>query len=329
MNLRQFQCFWGTYRNNLNTTSAAISLNTSQPNVSKQIRSLESELGIDLFARRGKRIVSLTPAGEAILIVVQDLIKKMDTVKAIADEFHSEATGTLRIATTHTQARYVLPDPIQQFRSRYPDVSLHVNQGTPAQLAELTERGEVDFAIATEGFEHFKNVILLPCYRWNRSIVVPTHHKFANRIAKITIEELAAEDLVTYVFGFAEQSNVAQAFTRANLNPNVVFTAADTDVIKKYVQLGLGVGIIATMAFDAKFDLGLVSIDASHLFEPNVTHIGFRKGVFLRRYMYEFIRLFVPNLTPNLVASVLAASTSAEQTRLVQDISIADRPTHY
>lgn len=324
MNLRQFQCFWETYRNNLNTTSAAISLNTSQPNVSKQIRSLESELGVDLFARRGKRIVALTPAGEAILNVVQDLVKKMDTVRGIAEEFHSESTGMLRIATTHTQARYVLPDPIQQFRNSFPDVSLHVNQGTPAQLAELTERGEVDFAIATEGFEHFSDVILLPCYRWNRSVVVPHDHPFAHRMTKITIDELAAEDLVTYVFGFAEQSNVSQAFARENLSPNVVFTATDTDVIKKYVQLGLGVGIIASMAYDHVTDNGLVAIDASHLFEPNVTQIGFRKGVFLRRYMYEFIRLFAPNLTQRVVSGVLAASTTAEQKSLVQDISVED-----
>ena len=324
MNLRQFQCFWETYRNNLNTTSAALSLNTSQPNVSKQIRSLESELGVDLFARRGKRIVALTPAGEAILNVVQDLVKKMDTVRGIAEEFHSESTGKLRIATTHTQARYVLPDPIQQFRNSFPDVSLHVNQGTPAQLAELTERGEVDFAIATEGFEHFTDVILLPCYRWNRSVVVPHDHPFAHRMTKISIEELADEDLVTYVFGFAEQSNVSQAFARENLSPNVVFTATDTDVIKKYVQLGLGVGIIASMAYDAVTDNGLVAIDASHLFESNVTQLGFRKGVFLRRYMYEFIRLFAPNLTQRVVSGVLAASTTAEQKSLVQDISVED-----
>lgn len=320
MKLKQLEYLLETYNQNLNMSEAARVLNTTQPGISNGIRRLEQELGVELLTRKGKRL-GVTPAGERIVTLARETLQKVESIERAAEEFVHEDRGSLRIATTHTQARYVLPIHIQNFRQKFPHVSLHISQGTPAQLAELTLNGEVDFAIATEGFEHFTNLILAPCYSWNRSIVVPRDHPLT-RIDKITLSDVAREPLVTYVFGFAGGSSVANAFAAEGLSANVSFTATDTDVIKKYVRLGVGIGIIASMAREQGVDDDLEFLDASHLFEPSITHIGMRREVFLRSYMYEFIESFAKHLNRPLMEKVLASTRRDEQSVLLSGFKL-------
>lgn len=311
MKLQQLRYIWEVSRHDLNVSATAQSLYTSQPGISKQVRLLEDELGVEVFARSGKHLTRVTPAGEAILQIVGDILQKVDSIRQVAQEFSDEKKGTLSIATTHTQARYALPPAINEFIKMYPDVSLHMQQGTPMQISEMAADGEVDFAIATEAMSHFSDLIMMPCYHWNRSVVVPKDHPLA-QVSKLTLEELARYPIVTYVFGFTGRSKLDDAFRDRGLTPRVVFTAVDSDVIKTYVRLGLGVGIVATMAFEAEQDSDLVALDASHLFEASTTRIGFRKGTFLRGYMYDFIKLFAPHLTPDVVQKVQACANRHE-----------------
>ncbi|MDF2180797.1 HTH-type transcriptional regulator CysB [Neptuniibacter sp. CAU 1671] len=311
MKLQQLRYIWEVARHDLNVSATAQSLYTSQPGISKQIRLLEDELGVEVFARSGKHLTRVTPAGQAILDVAGEILKKVENIKQVAQEFSDERKGSLDVATTHTQARYALPKTITGFIQEYPDVSLHMHQGTPMQISEMAADGTVDFAIATEAMSHFSDLIMMPCYRWNRSVVVPKDHPLA-QVSRLTLADVAAHPIVTYVFGFTGRSKLDEAFRREGLSPKVVFTAVDSDVIKAYVRLGLGVGIIATMAFEPEVDQDLVALDASHLFEPSTTKIGFRKGTFLRGYMYDFIQRFAPHLTPDVVQKVLACSTRQE-----------------
>ncbi|SEQ69070.1 LysR family transcriptional regulator, cys regulon transcriptional activator [Amphritea atlantica] len=311
MKLQQLRYIWEVARHDLNVSATAQSLYTSQPGISKQIRLLEDELGVEVFARSGKHLTRVTPAGEAILEVAGDILRKVESIKQVAQEFSDEKMGSLDLATTHTQARYALPVTINSFMKNYPDVSLHMHQGTPMQIAEMAANGSVDFAIATEAMSHFNDLIMMPCYRWNRSVVVPKDHPLA-QVSRLTLQDVAQYPIVTYVFGFTGRSKLDDAFSREGLEPKVVFTAVDSDVIKTYVRLGLGVGIIATMAFDEQQDQDLVCLDASHLFEYSTTKIGFRKGTFLRGYMYDFIQQFAPHLTPEVVRQVQACSNRAE-----------------
>ncbi|WP_305792357.1 HTH-type transcriptional regulator CysB, partial [Arhodomonas sp. KWT] len=280
----------------MNVSAAAEALYTSQPGVSKQIRLLEDELGVQIFARSGKHLSHVTPAGGEILDVAQRVLQEVRNINAIAQEHVDESRGSLSIATTHTQARHALPPVVNTFRPRYPNVSLHMHQGTPMQIAEMAARGNVDFAIATEALELFEDLVMMPCYRWNRSIIVPEGHPLCS-VPRLSLEAVADYPLVTYVFGFTGRSKLDQAFSDRGLEPEVVFTATDSEVIKTYVGLGLGVGIMASMAFDPERDRGLVALDASELFEPSVTSIGFRRGTYLRGYMYDFIEAFAPHLT--------------------------------
>lgn len=300
MKLQQLRYIWEVAHNDLNVSATAQVLYTSQPGISKQIRLLEDELGVEIFARSGKHLTRITPAGEAILKVTEEILRKVESIKQVSQEFSDESRGSLSIATTHTQARYVLPSVIDQFMQTYPDVSLHMHQGTPTQIAEMAANGTTDFAIATEGMDHFGDLIMMPCYRWNRSILVPKNHPLAQN-PRPTLEQIAAYPLVTYVFGFTGRSKLDEAFKKRSLTPRLAFTAADADVIKTYVRLGVGIGIVATMAVDLSHDSDLVAIDASHLFAPSVTRIGFRKGTFLRGFMYDFIAGFAPHLTRELV----------------------------
>ncbi|WP_428033330.1 HTH-type transcriptional regulator CysB [Amphritea sp.] len=311
MKLQQLRYIWEVARHDLNVSATAQSLYTSQPGISKQIRLLEDELGVEVFARSGKHLTRVTPAGEAILEVAGDILRKVESIKQVAQEFSDEKMGSLDLATTHTQARYALPQTINNFMKNYPDVSLHMHQGTPMQIAEMAANGVVDFAIATEAMSHFNDLIMMPCYRWNRSVVVPKDHPLA-QVTKLTLQDVAQFPIVTYVFGFTGRSKLDDAFSREGLEPKVVFTAVDSDVIKTYVRLGLGVGIIASMAFDEKQDSDLVRLDASHLFDYSTTKIGFRKGTFLRGYMYDFIQQFAPHLTADVVKQVQSCSSRAE-----------------
>ena len=306
MKLQQLRYIWEVAHHDLNVSATAQSLFTSQPGISKQIRLLEDELGVEIFARSGKHLTHVTEVGESI----------------------NEKEGNLSIATTHTQARYALPAVISDFRTRYPDVVLHMNQGSPTQIAELAAEGSVDFAIATEGLELFQDLVMMPCYRWNRCVVVPADHPLiakAGASGELRLEDVAQEPIVTYVFGFTGRSRLDTAFGRAGLTPNVVLTATDTDVIKTYVRNGLGIGIIAKMALDDAMDADLVGLDASHLFEPSITHIGFRRGTFLRRYMYDFIERFAPHLTRERVDAAIACPTRADREALFADETLPER----
>ncbi|WP_415891341.1 HTH-type transcriptional regulator CysB [Neptuniibacter sp. SY11_33] len=323
MKLQQLRYIWEVARHDLNVSATAQSLYTSQPGISKQIRLLEDELGVEVFARSGKHLTRVTPAGQAILSVAGEILQKVESIKQVAQEFSDERKGSLDVATTHTQARYALPPTITGFMKEYPEVSLHMHQGTPMQISEMAADGSVDFAIATEAMAHFSDLIMMPCYRWNRSVVVPKDHPLT-QVSKLTLADLADQPIVTYVFGFTGRSKLDDAFMKEGLEPKVVFTAVDSDVIKTYVRLGLGVGIIASMAFDERQDGDLVRLDASHLFEPSTTKIGFRKGTFLRGYMFDFIQRFAPHLTPDVVRQVQECSNKSEIDELLSHYQLPD-----
>ena len=320
MKLQQLRYIWEVSKHDLNVSATAQSLYTSQPGISKQIRLLEDELGVEVFARSGKHLTRVTPAGKAILEISGEILQKVDSIRQIAQEFSDERKGSLSVATTHTQARYALPPVINEFIKMYPDVALHMHQGTPTQISEMAADGTVDFAIATEAMSGFSDLIMMPCYSWNRSVVVPKDHPLA-QVSKLTLEDLAQYPIVTYTFGFTGRGKLDEAFRERGLDPKVVFTAVDTDVIKTYVRLGLGVGVIASMAVDAN-DSDLVAIDASHLFEESITRIGFRRGTFLRGYMFDFIEKFAPHLTQDIVEKVQACSGRPEIDELFKDFHI-------
>lgn len=324
MKLQQLRYIWEVARHDLNVSATAQALYTSQPGISKQIRMLEDELGVEVFARSGKHLTHITPAGQAILRIAGDILQQTDTIRRVAMEFRDESRGELSLATTHTQARYALPPVIGRFTDRFPDVSLHMHQGTPMQIAEMAAKGTVDFAIATEALELFSDLIMMPCYRWNRTVVVPEGHPLT-KVAPLTLEALAQYPIVTYVFGFTGRSKLDEAFSGHGLTPKVVFTAADADVIKTYVRLGMGVGIIAHMAVDPNQDKGLITLDASHLFESSVTRIGFRKGTFLRGFMYEFMREFAPHLSRDIVDQAVRCHSKDELEALFANIELPVR----
>ncbi|TVP58178.1 MAG: HTH-type transcriptional regulator CysB [Halomonadaceae bacterium] len=324
MKLQQLRYIWEVAHHDLNVSATANELFTSQPGISKQIRLLEDELGVEVFARSGKHLTRITPAGESIILEAGEILRRVEGIKKIAQEYCHHDRGELRIATTHTQARYALPDVIRGFIAAYPEVSLQLHQGTPSQIAEMAATGAVDFAIATEGLERRQDLIMMPCYRWNRCIVVPREHPLAQQ-RSLTLEMLAQQPLVTYVFGFTGRSKLDEAFNQAGLTANVVFTAADADVIKTYVRLGLGVGIVAHMAYDPVADSDLVALPAGHLFDTSTTRIGFRKGTFLRGYMYDFIERFAPHLNRDLVEAASHRNGKAELEELFQGLEIPTR----
>jgi len=300
MNLRQLRYIKEIVRNGLNVSATAESLYTSQPGVSKQLRLLEDELGVQIFERSGKQLKRVTPAGEAIIAFAERALVEVESIRQVAQEFGDPQAGTLSIATTHTQARYVLPPVIKQFTARYPRVKHQLYQGTPMQIAELVESGTADFAIATEPMEHFEDLVMMPCYNWNRAIITPCGHALCKE-DPLTLEAVAAYPIVTYVFGFTGGSSLDRAFRAAGLTPNVVFTATDAEVIKTYVRMGLGVGIIAKMAYEPGRDDDLCARDASALFDDSTTRIGFRRGTFFRGFMYDFIELFAPHLARDVI----------------------------
>lgn len=321
MKLQQLRYLSAIAKNRLNISAAADSLFTSQPGISKQIRLLENELGVDLFVRNGKHLSSLTPAGQRILTIASQILQQADNIKQVADEYLDGTTGTLSIATTHTQARYALPPVIKKFREAWPKVSLQLHQGTPTQIAEMAASGKVDFAIATEAIELFDDLVMLPCYHWNRCVLVPEGHDLTTK-KKLKIDDVAAHPLVTYVFGFTGRSRLDTAFSSANLTPNVAFTATDADVIKEYVRLGLGVGIVASMAYNPAIDTGLVKLDADHLFTPSSTKIGFRRGMVLRGYMYDFIESFAPHLPRSVVEKAEIIQSEVDISKLLDNVKL-------
>ena len=321
MKLQQLRYICEVAGNDLNISSAAQNLFTSQPGVSKQIRLLEDELGVEVFTRSGKHLTQITPAGQEILKIAHEVLRQVENIRQVSEEYSNPYMGKLTIATTHTQARYRLPPVIEQFRKRYPEVSLHLQQGTPQQIAQMASSGMVDFVIATEAMEHFNNLILLPCYRWNRSVVVPINHPLT-KLSRLSLEDIAKYPIVTYVFGFTGRSQLDDAFNQQGLTPKVVFTATDADVIKTYVKLGMGIGIIAHMAYEPSIDTGLVALDVSHLFASSTTKIAFRKGMWLRSFMFDFMAEFAPHLTRARVEAAILAETLEEREKIFAKVDL-------
>lgn len=324
MKLQQLKYIVEVVNHNLNVSATAENLYTSQPGISKQVRLLEDELGIQIFERSGKHLTHVTRAGEDIIRIAREILSRVEGIKSVAGEHTNPEAGTLNISTTHTQARYALPDVIKGFTRRYPKVSLHMHQGTPTQMSEAVAKGTANFAIATEALHLYQDAIMLPCYHWNRSIVVTKDHPLAKK-STVSIEDLAAFPLVTYVFGFTGRSELDTAFNKAHLTPKIVFTATDADVIKTYVRMGIGVGVIASMAIDKNQDTDLVVIDASHIFGSSTTSIGFRRGTFLRTYMYDFMERFAPHLTRPVVERAISLRSNAEIEEMFKDIELPVR----
>lgn len=321
MKLQQLRYIWQVSCQDLNISAVANSLHTSQPGISKQIRMLEDELAVKIFYRRGKKLTGVTPVGRSILDIARGILDQVENIQNISNEFNDPEQGTLTIATTHTQARYLLPNVIRQFIKCHPKISFNMHQGTPLQIAESVSQGKVDIAIATEALDLFDNLIMLPCYRWNRSVIVPHDHPLASS-KKFTLKQLAEYPIITYILGFTGRAQLDAAFNAQGYKPNIVFTASDADVIKTYVKLGVGIGIVASMAFDPIIDHDLIAIDASHLFPKSVTVIGFRKGVFLRGFIYQFIELFAPHLNKQLVDLAIKKKTAGEIKQLFRDIKL-------
>jgi LysR family cys regulon transcriptional activator len=318
MKLQQLRYIWEVAQNQLNISHTADRLYTSQPGISKQIRLLEEELGVQIFSRSGKQLQQITPAGEKILAETAEILNKVKAIGRIAADYKNEEQGSLSIATTHTQSRYVLPRIIQAFKQRYPRVSLHLHQGTPMQISQMAADGTVDFAIATEGLEHFEGLILMPCFHWNRSILVPENHPLTTATT-LDLEMINQYPLITYLFGFTGRSKLDAAFNKQGLVPNVVVTAADADVIKTYVRSGLGVGIIASMAWEPERDSDLAALDASHLFDYSTTSIAFRRESYLRNYMLDFIEMFAPHLNRENLKQAVACQNSGERAILFKE----------
>ncbi len=296
MNFQQLRIVRETVRRDFNLTDVAAALYTSQPGVSKHIKDLEDELGLELFVRRGKRLLGLTPGGKELIDVIERILLDAQNLKRIADQFGSRDTGHLRIATTHTQARYALPEVIKSFKAEFPRVHLALHQGSPREIATMLSNGEADLAIATEALDKLPDVVTFPCYSWHHAVIVPEGHPLDTG-KPLSLEALAEYPIITYQEGFTGRTQIDQAFAEATLTPDIVLSAIDADVIKTYVELGLGIGIIASMAFHPSRDQGLRLLDAQHLFALNVTKIAVRRGHYLRDFSYRFIERLSPRLT--------------------------------
>jgi LysR family transcriptional regulator, cys regulon transcriptional activator len=305
----------------LNVTAAARVLHTSQPGVSKQIKLLEDELGFQVFEREGRNLTRVTTAGQDVVDHAVRAIEEVENIRRLSADIENEKRGSMSIATTHTQARYVLPDVIKQFRAVYPEVELHLHQGTSEQIADLAAEARIDFSIATGSHELFPSLALLPCYRWHLDVVMPKDHPLA-AVSQPTLRDISEYPIVTYVFSLKGRSSLADHFERAGLKMNVVLTARDSDVIKTYVRLGLGIGIVACVSRSDEEDDDLSAIDGSRLFPEYVTWIGVRRGRLLRGYMYEFIRLFAPHLKRRVVDQALRAKGAAAVEAIFEDVKL-------
>jgi len=319
MKLQQLRYLRAVIDNGLNMTVAAERLATSQPGVSKQLKLLEQELGLSLFVRKGRSLVRLTGEGEQVAHHAARILHEVEAIRGISPHLYSESAGRLSIGTTHTQARYVLPEVIARFRERYPDVTLDLHQGTSEQLAEMADKRQVDFVIASESRQRFPDLVVLPCFLWDRIVLVPENHPLADLDRPPSLEELAAHPLVTYVFNFEGESSLKQAFAARGLDPQVAFTARDADVIKTYVGMGLGIGIVARMAQTVRSQGGLVALETTGLFPRCTTWIGFRRDIALRKYMFHFFELFAAHLDEHMVREALACPTQEEIDKLLGD----------
>ena len=323
MKLHQLRYLAAVAQSGLNITAAAQKLHTSQPGVSKQIKLLEDELGFQIFVREGRNLTRVTPAGQQVIDRALHVLQEVQSIRGLSTELRDEGRGSLSIGTTHTQARYVLPAVIREFRAKYPNVSLNLHQGTSEQLAQMVAQDRIDCAVATGSEQRFASLTLLPCYRWSRVVIVPRGHPLAAG-GRLTYRALSTYPIITYTFSFAGPSSLNEAFARAGFTPNVAITAQDADVIVTYVRLGLGVGIVAPMAVveDAQ-DLAI--LDASHLLPAHTTWLGFRRGTLLRKYMYDFAQLLAPHLERRLVERAHRAATVEETAELFAHLRLPQR----
>ncbi len=304
MNLQQLRYVAEVAQRNLNVSEAARALHTSQSGVSRQISLLEEELGVDVFVRQGKRLVAVTRPGEEVIAIARRMLRDVGALRQVGDEYASGEQGRLSIATTHTQARYVLPHVLSEFMRAHPGVQIELHQGNPTQCCEYVLSGAADLVIATEAIDEYDLLVSLPCYQWNRCLIAPPGHPLLD-VKPLTLEAIADWPLITYDFAFTGGSRVNQTFAERGLTPRVAMSAIDADIIKTYVALGLGVGIVAQMAFDAEQDRGLRALDCSHLFEPSTTRIGLHRNGWLRGYTYTFIQAFAASLTRETVDRAL------------------------
>jgi LysR family cys regulon transcriptional activator len=310
MNFQQLRYVRETVRRNLNITEAANALFTSQPGVSKQIKELEEELGVEIFERRGRRFVGLTEPGKAVVRIVERVLEEAENLKRVGRDFADRESGNLTIATTHTQARYALPSVVAAFRKRYPNVHLALQQGNPQTVAQMVIRGEADIGIATESLDEYPDLLALPGYQWTHVVITPLDHPLAT-LPRLTLEEIAKHPIITYSPEFTGRSHINEAFTARGLALDVVLTAIDSDVIKTYVELGLGVGIIAGVAYDPARDTQLKALDARHLFRVNTTRVAIKRGTLMRGYTYDFIEGFAPQLTRKAVERALTGDAES------------------
>jgi LysR family cys regulon transcriptional activator len=304
MKLQQLRCISQIVQSEFNISKASEVLNTSQPGVSKQIKLLEDEIGIKIFQRNGKRLVGLTEPGELILSSIERILQESNNVKVISEEYIEKDQGTFTIATTHTQARYKLPKVVEEFVKKYPKINLNIHQGNPSQVTEQIIRGEADVGIATESINLSEEIHTIPCYQWNRCIVMPKNHPLT-KAKRITLGDLALYPMITYDYAFTGSTIVSEVFKNANIEPNIMLTAIDADVIKTYVSLNMGIGLIAEMAYDSTTDYPMVSRDVSHLFPLSTTYIGIRRENFLRKYTSDFIRMFIPQTSKKELKKIL------------------------
>ncbi len=324
MTLQQLKYLVAIADSGLNITAAAERLYTSQPGISKQLKLLEQELGVQLFTRKGKSLTAITPAGKDVISRARRIMREVENIRNLASDLSGEQEGTLSIATTHTQARHVLPDVIREFRERYPKINLELHQGTSEQIAELVAANRVDFAIATGSRQLFPGLVLLPCYSWDRIVLVPNGHPLTAS-KELNLRVLAGYPLVTYVFGATGESSLKKAFAQQGLEPNVVFTARDADIIKTYVRMGMGVGIVAPMAYECQDQKDLTALSAAGMFPRVTTWLGFRRDSVLRRYMVDFIALFAPHLTPQLTRKAAQLTTQTEVDELFDEAQLPVR----
>lgn len=321
MTLEQLRFLVAVYESDLNITVAARRLRVSQPGVSRQLRELEDELRFHVFERHGRSLVRMTPAGEAIVERASRILREMKNITRAAAAIGDASEGSLSLGTTHTQARYVLPEVIRSFRSNHPNVRLHLHQGTSEQIAQMVERDQVDFAIVTGSEELFPQLIRLPIYRWHHAVVAPRGHPLATT-GKLRLKHLAEHAIVTYAFSLSGSASLQASFETAGLSLNVSLTARDSDVLKTYVRTGLGIGILASMAIDPTADADLVVLDATHLFDGHTSWLGFRRGSLLTSYMYEFIQLLAPQLSLKLIRRSEAVRNQEELQRVLEGIRV-------
>ena len=328
MKLQQLKYLLAIVDNGLNITAAADRLYTSQPGVSKQLKLLEEELGLQLFSRKGKSLDRVTRAGQQVVVKARKVMDEVEQIRRLAADFYDEQEGTLAIGATNTQARYVLPGIVGKLREQYPKVNLNLHQGTSDQIADMVARNEIDFAIATGESDLFRDLLQIPGYHWDRVILVPNDHKLTKIERNLTIQDIAKYPLVSYVFSFDSETALKNTFAEQGLDANIVFSARDADVIKTYVLMGLGIGIVASMAFEPDDHKNLTPIKIDGIFPRSTTWIGFRRNAVLRRYMADFIRLFAPHIDAEQIDKAASAASQDELDQLFENTVLPIRNGH-